>query len=118
MQSVASRRNIPNRDLTVMIADRVKRRIQDNNYCAHLRMNVAEDIADAWAIKANQACAPGLVEPEVETLAFEQREHVVEERVLVGKLYDGSYSDDQDVWIKALVLLRQPQMLLRCRRFQ
>src|SRR5581483_4651797 len=111
VQDVAPRRDRGNGYLSRPIAHSVIRSVQNQNDRAHLWMYVAKDVADPGSIKANQSRAAGLVEPEIETLAFKQRKHIVKERVLIRELDNGTDRNHQHVWFETLILLGEPQVL-------
>ena len=57
-----------------------------HHHRTHLGMDVAEDVGHALAIEMDGARGARFVESEIELLAVEQREHVVEPGIEVGEL--------------------------------
>jgi hypothetical protein len=63
--------------------DSVIGRAERDNYCAHLRVDVAEDVRNSIAVEAHATFGVSFVKAEVKALAVEEREDVVEERIEV-----------------------------------
>src|SRR5271165_2819226 len=79
-------------------------------------MNIAENVTDPGPVKMHQPRRARLVQPEIETFALKQREHIVKERVVVGERHHRTDRRHQNVRLKTLVLLRQAQAAVRDRR--
>ena len=107
---IVSGRNIANGYLAGVIGDGVIRSFQGHHRRAHLRMNIAEDERHARAVKAHRTRAAGFVQPQIEALAFIEREYVVKEGILVGKVHRGADGNHQQVRLEALVFLHQAGM--------
>src|SRR4051812_26398404 len=87
LQLVSPRWNIRNAELTVCIGDCVVGRCYGDYHRTHLRVNVAENERDPGLIEFDKARCPALVQPQIEALPLEKREHVVKKRVAVRKLH-------------------------------
>ena len=72
---------------------------------AHVGMDVAEDADDAGAGEGDAAGGAGRIEADVEDLAAEVGEGVVEDGIEVGEIDGGSDGDGQDVGREGLVFL-------------
>ena len=70
-------------------------------------MNIAEDERDSGLVELHEARGPALVESKIEALAFEQRKHIVKERIVVGELHFAADRDHQQRRLKAFILLHQ-----------
>ena len=56
VQAVVTVWNILDPERSLRVRDALKRRAKRNHHCAHLRMDIAEDIRHAFARKNNAAC--------------------------------------------------------------
>src|SRR6476469_6379286 len=84
---VASRRNFGKCDLSPGVGNGVIGRSQSDHDRAHLRMNIAEDKRNARLVEVHKAGRSAFVQAQVETFAFEEREHIVKKRITIGKLH-------------------------------
>jgi len=107
MQVVFAIGNISDVEDPLLISDRVERRGQRDNNCAHLRMNVAEDIRNAFARKHHAACRPCLVESKIETPSIEERKYIVKERICIRKRNTAADRNDQQMRREHFILLQQ-----------
>src|SRR5690348_18041589 len=71
VQHVPAGRDVGNGNTATAVGDRVMRSVERDDDGAHLRMNVAEDIADPDAVEANVARGSRLVEAEIEARSEE-----------------------------------------------
>src|SRR5271165_1880389 len=110
MQRVTSSRHRRNGELTLFIGNGKVLAGEYDHHCAHLRMNVAEDVGDPFAIKVDGARRARFVKSKVKALAVEQGKDVVKPGVKVGKIHGGSFGDHEHVKFKHLVLLLQDGM--------
>ena len=94
-------------DFAMRIGDSVVRSRQCNDDGTHLRMDVAEDERNPRLVELNKARSAALVKTQIEALAFEKREHVVEERVIVGKFDFASDWNHDEAGVEFLVPLHE-----------
>src|ERR1700737_1706054 len=106
VQLIASIGNIRDGDASSRIRQSEIRSIYSNDRRAHLRVNVAEQIAHSYAIKAHCLAGSGLIESKVESLPIKKRKNIVEERVSVWEVHAGARLNDKNMRVKALVNLR------------
>jgi hypothetical protein len=104
---VASRGDMIDSELASCIGYSEVRRIHGDDDCAHLGVDVAEDIGNTGLVELDEARGSALVQPEIEALALEQRENIVEDRILVGKFYFASDGDYQKRGMETFVSLHQ-----------
>jgi hypothetical protein len=71
MQCVASDRNVGDHNFSSGVRDAVVRRLESDHHGVHLRVDVAEDVADSDSVEVDRPGCAGLVESQVETLPFE-----------------------------------------------
>ena len=84
-QRVLARRHAIDRKRPLVIGNHEPPMIEHAHHRAHLRMDVAEHLDDAGLREHLRARRAGREPPEIEVRAARQREHVVEERIVVGK---------------------------------
>jgi len=94
-----------------LVGNRVIRRIHSHDNCAHLRMNIAEEKADACMVEADGVGGTSFIEPEIETLAIEERKDVVKEGIAIREVHDGTDADNGEVRMKRLILLDDLRLL-------
>jgi hypothetical protein len=70
-------------------------------------MNVAEDERNSFAVEVHGARSARLIKSQVKALAVEQRKHVVEPGIVIGKLDSRASRHYQQMGLEGLVLLRQ-----------
>lgn len=107
MQVVVTRRNAFHAKCALCVSKTVVRRRKRDNYRAHLRMDVAENIGDALSREDDAARGAGLIESEIEAPPIEERKHVVKEWVGIWKSNTASHRHNQQVRSKHLVFLQQ-----------
>jgi hypothetical protein len=107
MQFVAARWNVRNDDGAMGVGDSVVGSFQGHHHSAHFWVNVAEDIADAFAVEHYTAAGSCFIETEVKAFPIEQREDVVEERVFVGKDHSASHGYNDQVRSETFVSLHE-----------
>src|SRR5689334_17034754 len=73
----------------------------------HIRMDIAEDVGDAFAIEFYAARLARLIKRQIKALAIKERKDVVEERVFVGKLHTAANRNHKQTGDELLVLLYQ-----------
>ena len=105
--TITAGRNAVNRESTVRTRHCVVGCAEGEDYCSHLRVDIAEDVGDAFAIESHGAAGAGLVESQIKALAVEERKNVVKEGVSVGKFNACPCRHNEQVWMKLLVLLEQ-----------
>src|ERR1700730_13846939 len=105
VQLIASIGNIRDGDASSRIRQSKIRSVHGNDGRAHLRVNVAEQIAYSYAVKAHCLAGSGFIESKVESLPIKKRKNVVEERVSVWELDAGARLNDENMWVKAFVNL-------------
>lgn len=95
----------------------IVRRRQCDHYSAHLRMDVTEDVGDAFSRKYDAARRARLIQPEIETPSIEEGENVVKERIGIRKCYAAAHRHNQQMRREHLVLLQQGKVAgrYRCR---
>jgi hypothetical protein len=116
VEAVAAGRDAVHGQAAVGCGDAVVGGAEGDDDGAHLGVDVAEDVGDTFAVEDDGALGVGFVEAEVEALAVEEGEDVVEEGVEVGELDAGAGGDDQDVRGELLILLDQGVLLVGARR--
>src|ERR1700712_5255786 len=82
---------------------------------AHFRVDVAEDIRDAVVIKMHDARGSSFIQAKIESLAVEQRKHVMEKGIKVREIHAAARGDDEEMRRKLFSLLRQPIVPWLCR---
>src|SRR5262249_52738161 len=97
MQRVASRRHGGDGELALLVRYRKVLSGEHHHYRTHFRMDVAENVRNPVAIETDGARGARLVESKVEALAVEQREHIVEPGIQVGKIHRGAFGNNQHV---------------------
>ena len=86
-------------------------RAERDNDSSHLRVDIAEDVGDAFAVKLYNPTCVGFIEPKIESLAIKQRKYVMKERVEVRKVDVASSGNYQDVRAELLILLSKRKNL-------
>src|SRR5664280_2210435 len=107
MQFVFSGSNVAKVKCSAGICNRIERCGERQNHRAHRWMNVAEDIRYAFAREGDCLSGTGFVKTEIETLAVEEREDIMKERIGVGELHSCADGDNQQVRREHAVLLQQ-----------
>src|SRR6266851_2224006 len=99
------------------IRDSVVWRVQSDDHCAHLRVNITENIRDPRFVELDVASGAAFIQSEIETFTVKQREHVVEEWIVVRKLDLPSHRNYQKRRPETLIGLHQLRnfgCFLRC----
>src|SRR5215510_5302599 len=76
-------------------------------------MDVAEDVRNSGTVEHHISRRTRFIKTEVEPLSLEKRKDIVKEGIAVGKFHYRPDWHDQEVRIKALVMLCQPQAISR-----
>ena len=105
VQLIASIGNIRDRDASGVIRQSKIRSVHGDDGRAHLRVNVAEEIAHSYAVEAHCLTGSGFIESKVKSLSIKKRKNIVEERVSIGELDAGARLNDKNVRVEALVNL-------------
>src|SRR5258708_4298731 len=71
-------------------------------------MNIAEDIGDPLTVKPHRPTRPRFIQAQIKTFAIEQREHVVKERILIGKFTLTARRNNEQRRSKHLFFLNKP----------
>ena len=87
-----------------------------NDDCPHFGVNIAEDVGNAIAIKADRPVRMSFVETEVKALSIKERKDVVVEGVKVGKVYAAAGRYDENMRGELLIFLLKRVALGRARR--
>ena len=93
VQPVGAGRNSVQHKCIGRVGDGVERGGQSDDHSAHLRVNITENIRDAFALKCDGLARSSFIKAQIEAFAFKKREHVVIERIGVGKLDNGANRD-------------------------
>ena len=83
------------------------RMVEDEDRRAHVRVDIAEDLDEPGFVNFHGRVCPRGYRPRLNFDARRQREHVVEKRIVVGKLHRRSLRDREHVRHERLVLLMQ-----------
>jgi hypothetical protein len=92
-------------ELPGLVRSRIVGRVDDNDYGAHLGVNVAENVDDPRAVERHAVRGSRLIEAEVEALSIEHGKDIVKERIEIGEVDDGARGNRQDVGVKPFVIL-------------
>src|SRR5580704_3788831 len=85
VQFVVAIRNIFQMKYTLLVCKSVIRCGESNDDCAHLGMNIAENVGDAFARKYNAARSAGLIQSKIKSSPVKKRKNIMKERVRIGK---------------------------------
>src|SRR5580698_6736232 len=116
MKAVVTWRKTSKSERVGCIIDRIKRGRESNHHRAHLRMNVAKDIGNAFSWKCYGLSCSSLVKSKIKTFPIEEREDIVKERICIGKLNNRIYRDDLEVRKEHAILLKQGVLLVGRKR--
>jgi hypothetical protein len=78
-------------------------------------VNVAEDVRDSRTIERDIPVAARLIEPKIESFAFKQRKHVMEERITIWELDHGADRDHKDVRLETFMVLGKARRIFGVR---
>src|SRR5208283_1975431 len=101
------------RDVSIPVGDAEVWGIHCNDDGAHLRVNITKQKTHPDAVKSNRVGRPRFIKTQIETLAIKQGEDIVKEWIAIGELHHRTHWYDQQMRLKALVLLNQLQSLVR-----
>jgi hypothetical protein len=113
LQPIIARWNIPELKGVVRIGDGIKRCGEAHNDRTHLRVDIAEDVRDAFARKRNRLAGSGLIKPKLKAFALEEGEDVMEEGIGVGKLNHATNWNDLQMGEEGAIFLQERVMALR-----
>src|SRR2546426_150827 len=114
VDGVGSGRDVADLEGTTGIRRREEGTIQDDDHRAHVGVDVAEHPDHPRLFEPDEPRGSARVAPQVERRGLREREHVVIDRIHVGKLHGGPFEDWQNMGDEALVALLHPQR--PCRR--
>ena len=115
IEPIASRGNVVNRDASVLAGYAVIRRAERQNDSSHLRVNIAEDVGNAIAIKPDCSVGMSFIEAEVKAFSIKERKNIVVEGVKVGEVYTAAGRHDENMRCELLIFLLK-RVALRCTR--
>src|SRR5579859_1849896 len=110
VQLIIAWRDAVQRDHATGAGDREIRSTQRNDDGAHLGMNIAKEVRDAFMVEVNDSGASSFVEPQVEALSIELRKYVVKERIEIGEFDAAAQGHDEQMRVEVLVLLLHAKM--------
>lgn len=88
----------------------IERSVQRDDDCAHLWMDIAEDVRYTFAREPDLTRATCLVQAKIEALSVEKRKDIVEEGILVWKADHATHGDDQQMRYECAILLNQREV--------
>jgi hypothetical protein len=117
IQLIAAIGNIRDSHPAISIRHAKVRRVDCNDRSAHFRVNVAEKKTHTGTVEVNRLAGPCFVKSKVESFAVKERENIMQEGILVGKLDRCPNLNNEDVRIETLIHLRNLRRgMARCRR--